>query len=62
VCTEPNGVKSKIREHKLRIGVNCQEVLKEIGVKRMCVQQGLVAYNPVKEIRHFSKLLFNHKI
>ena len=47
MCTQANGVKPKMREHKLRSDVNCQEVLKEIGVKQMCVQEGLVAHKPV---------------
>jgi len=47
VCTQTNGVKQKMRERKLRSGVNCQGVLKEKGVKRMGVQQGLVAHKLV---------------
>lgn len=62
VCTQTNGVKPQMREHKLRSGVNCQRVLKEKGVKQMGVQQGLVAHKLVNETRHFSKLLFSHKI
>jgi hypothetical protein len=47
VCTQANGVKPKMTEHKLRSGVNCQRVLKEIGVKQMGVQHGLVARKTV---------------
>jgi hypothetical protein len=47
VCTQTNGVKPKVIEHKLRSGVNCQGVLKENGVKQMGVQQGLVAHKLV---------------
>jgi hypothetical protein len=44
VCTQTGGVKQKIREHKLRIGLNCQGVLKEKGVKQVGVQQGRGAH------------------
>jgi hypothetical protein len=47
VCTQTNGVKPIMREHKLGSGVNCQGVLKEISVKQMGVQRGLVAHKLV---------------
>jgi len=62
VCTQTKDVKPKMREHKLRSGINCQGVLKEKGVKQMCVQQGLGVPKFVNEIWHFSKLLFSNKI
>jgi len=47
LCTQTNGVKPKMREYKLRTGVNCQGVLKEKGVIQMDVQEGLVVHNLV---------------
>jgi hypothetical protein len=47
LCTQTNGVKPKMREHKLRSGVNCQRALKENGVKQVGLQQGLVAHKLV---------------
>jgi hypothetical protein len=35
------GVKPKLRERKLRIGVNWQRALKQKGVKQTGVKQGL---------------------
>ena len=44
VCSQTNGVKPKMREHKLRSVVNCQGVLKEKGVNQMGIQRWLVSH------------------
>jgi hypothetical protein len=40
-CSQPNGVKPKMRERKLGSGVNWEGVLKQKGVKQTGVKQGL---------------------
>jgi hypothetical protein len=40
-CSRPKGIKPKMRECKLRSGINWQEVLKHKGVKQMGIKEGL---------------------
>ena len=41
---QPMSVKLKVREHKLRSGVNGQEVLKLKGIKNTGINQALVYF------------------
>jgi hypothetical protein len=40
-CSQPKGVKQKMRERKLRSGVNWHGALKQKGVKQTAVKQGM---------------------
>jgi hypothetical protein len=43
---QPKGVKMKMREHKLRRGINWKGALKQKGIKQTGIKQGLGVFNP----------------
>lgn len=43
--SQPKGIKPKMREHKLRTGVNWKGALKQKGIKQTGIKQGLGVFN-----------------